>query len=213
MARITFSCDPVDMGRKLYLRGSVDIQPGITCLVGANGAGKTTFLRIIKERKKKGATVLNYSDLSDGRQNAMSRYGYLGQTDKLALAFMSSEGENIVNNFGNFVGRMGRAIRLNEECEKPKEVWILLDGIDSGLSIDRVIEVREFIEWFAKEEVPKAKGTEVYILIAVNAFEMCRDLQCLDVRNMKYMKFDDYETYKSFIMKSGKALRKRDRKE
>ena len=215
MAKIEFSCDPVDMGKKLYLRNSVDIQPGITCLVGANGSGKTTFLRIIKERGKRDRTitVIGYSDILDGRQTAMDRYMHSGKMEDLGRAWMSSEGENVFNNFGSFVGTMGRNLHFNDKMEKPRELWILLDGLDSGLSIDRVVEVRKFIEWFVNEEVPKAEGTEVYILIAANAFEMCRGLRCLDVRNMKNVEFNDYEEYKNFVVKSGEKLKKRDGRE
>lgn len=71
-------------GNKTVFSGvSMDVGPGITALIGENGAGKTTFLRtLITQLRPKAGRIL-YDDAVPGtaraRRNLRERIGYLPQ--------------------------------------------------------------------------------------------------------------------------------------
>jgi len=47
------------------------------------------------------------------------------------------------------------------------------------------------------------------IVISANEYELANGEQCFDVNLGKYLTFDDYESYKKFILKSRKLKDKR----
>jgi hypothetical protein len=89
----------------------------------------------------------------------------------------------------------------NDESEKEpvKERWILLDAIDSGLSVDNIVKLKE--ELF-KTILEYNEGNEIYIIVSANEYEMARQEQCFDVYNGKYITFNDYEEYRQFILET-----------
>ena len=94
-----------------------------------------------------------------------------------------------------------------EEQEESNERWILLDAIDSGLSIDNIVDVKEYL---FKTILENNFGKEIYILVVANEYEMARGEDCFDVHNGKYVKFTDYEDYRNFVLKSKEWKDKRD---
>ena len=104
-----------DKGQVLYRKANIEINPGITVLVGCNGSGKTTLITQLKNVLRKEKVVYtNFDNLSDGGEMARSWAGYTGNMSFLATAIMSSEGENIVMNIGNY------AIKIRKAVEKSK---------------------------------------------------------------------------------------------
>ena len=189
----------------LYSKSDISFEPGITVLVGCNGCGKTSLIKQIKiSLEKEDIPYVYYDNLSDGGSNARNRAGFYGNFDFLATSFCSSEGENIVLNMGNIASEMGALTRDNPEA---KELWFLLDAVDSGLSIDNVVDMKEQLFSFVIEY---NKGKDVYILITANAYEMCRGEKCFDTYAGQYIDFSSYEDYRNFILKSGKRKQKRE---
>ena len=160
--------DPYDEGFSTCRLRQVAIKPGFTVLVGCNGAGKTTLLRNIEsELKKENIPCHLFDNLHDGGANAKSKAALDDDWAFVATSTAASEGENINMNIGNLAkklkkfmvtGRISdRFTRLldafskasGDECKTPetKERWLLLDAIDSGFSIDNVIETKVFLEW------------------------------------------------------------------
>ena len=82
-----------------------------------------------------------------------------------------------------------------------KELWFLFDAIDSGLSIDNVIDIKESLIPLVIET---EKDKDIYFVISANAYEFARNENCFDVINGKYIKFKDYEEYRDFILKTKK---------
>ena len=210
MSRI-FKIEPFwhDEYYKIYNKDSVEIKPGITNLLSCNGGGKTTLLQQIKYQLVKDDSVIlfEYSEVSEGRSHAMDKYGFLEQFDKLSRNFMSSEGENVLNNFGEFCGKLGGKIN-NLDTDK-KEVWILLDGIDSGLSVNEIATFNSFFKMVCKDI--QEKGLTPYILIAGNNYELIGEFKesCLDAINLEYLTVNSYEEYRKIIFDSGKLKEKR----
>lgn len=211
--------DPYDNGWNTTRRKEIEFTPGITILVGCNGIGKTTLLRNIKEQlKKEKIPCYYYNNLKDGGDGSISNRAYHGDFTMVASMLMSSEGENITNNIGimfsklrNFKikGYNGKINPFDDEQQEvvTKERWILLDAIDSGYSIDNVIELKESLT-FVLEDAHK-NGYELYIVISANEYELAANMTCLDVAEGRYVTFSDYNDFRNFILHSREKKNKR----
>lgn len=218
--KFTLMKDYYDEGFDLYKKKTVTINSGVTVLVGCNGIGKTTLLHQIKTRlEKDNIPYIGFDNLKDGGHNSVSEAGFCGDFAFLVTAIQSSEGEKIVMNMGKLASRLGdfvkagkekntynalaevftRAASGNEKVEIPKERWILLDAVDSGLSVDNIVDIKEQL---FKTILEHNYGNEIYIVISANEYEMARGEQCFDVYNGRYVTFKDYEEYRDFILKS-----------
>lgn len=221
--------DPYDAGFSPTKPKEINIQPGLTVLVGCNGAGKTTLLLNIKDHcKDNGVPCLSYDNLHDGGSNAMSSLFYFGDYEGGADLFTSSEGEGIKINismksstYKEFIQKgyvNDRQYRLNRvfaesfgenivdviEC---KDRVFLFDAVDSGLSVDSVVEIRGLFDLILEDN--KDLGRNIYIVIAANEYELARNADCFDVNAGCYVKFSDYEEYRNFILKSRALKEKR----
>ena len=223
-----------DENEVLYKKKSIEIKPGVTVLTGCNGIGKTTLLHQIKSfLKKENIPCLMFDNLKDGGQNSISYHASLDDFAFAATAMCSSEGENILMNIGNLAARLNKFVRTGdsskndrydklskaieklvnkdsdkEEKEIPNERWILLDAIDSGFSVDNIVDLKEDL---FKTILEYNFGNEIYIIVSANEYELCRGEQCFDVYNGKYTTFKDYEDYRDFILKSREWKEKRNR--
>lgn len=220
--------DPYGEGFSTCRKREVEINPGVTVLVGCNGAGKTTLIKNIwDDLKKHEIPALSYDNLREGGIHSVGESMFYGDMSLAATAFCSSEGENITINLQKLAGKLrkfthtGRvedkisrlAAAFSGEEKKEitsKERWILLDAMDSGYSIDNVIEMKDFFDLVLEDG--KNAGVEVYIVISSNEFELAYGSNCLDVTTGKYVEFTSYEEYKRFILKTREKKNKRYKK-
>lgn len=218
--------DPYEENIRLYKKTTITLQSGLTVLVGCNGSGKTTLLKTLKyQLKKENIPVLSYDNLHDGGQNSISEAFYYGDSAFGAEAFCSSEGEIIILNMcktarimgdfirsngednGSRVDKMAKAFakakgeKLKEYKNESNEIWILLDAIDSGLSVDNIVDLKEYI---FKTVLEYNCGHDIYIVVSANEYEMCAGEKCFDVQCGKYVNIKSYEDYKQVILKSRK---------
>lgn len=190
----------------LYHRKNFTINPGLTVLVGCNGAGKTTMINHIKyELEKNEISVFQYDNVHDGGSNSISKAGFYGHMNTLANLLCSSEGEKISQNIGQAAGEIGGFIKKNSY---KREVWILFDAIDSGYSIDNIVETKRDLFETIIEDCDK-RNIEVYIVVSANSYEMACGEQCLDIWNGKYITFESYDEYKRYILKTRERKDKR----
>lgn len=195
--------------KSLYSKSSISFDPGLTVLVGPNGSGKSTLLRQLKRKLEEAGEVLVYFDnLRDGGRTSTANALYRNDFNFAASTFNASEGEVINQNLNLVVGRIGGAIRKVFGGEEEKRVFVLLDAIDSGLSVDNIVEMKDFL---TDTVFPDAedKGVEVYVIAAANEYELCRGSRCLDVKHMEYVVFGDYEEYRKFILGCSKKKKVR----
>lgn len=208
----------------IYKRKAIEIKPGVTVLIGCNGIGKTTLLHQIKDSLKRDKIpCILFDNLHDGGDRSIQDAFFYDDITFGATAMCSSEGENIVMNIGKLATRLGKFVkngkdtkvnpfesilkselRLDSERNEvkiPNERWILLDAIDSGLSVDNVVDIKEHL---FKTILEHNFGNEIYIVVSANEYEMARGEQCFDVYNGKYMQIKDYEDYRDFILQSKK---------
>lgn len=189
--------DAYGEGIKMYNKATIELVPGVTVLVGCNGAGKSTLLKqLYGIVQKENIPCVMFDNLKDGGSNARSKAGFYGDITFLATSMCSSKGENIALNMGNFAKMIESMFRNNPN---DNEYWIFADAVDSGFSIDNVVELKD--ELF-KLILDIHKDKEVYIVITANAYEMARGEQCFDVINGKYVSIKSYEKYRSVILKS-----------
>ena len=200
--------DYCDIGCNIYKYNELTLEPGVTVLVGCNGMGKTTLLHQLEASlKKEEIPVFKFDNLAEGGSRARSKFGFHQNFELLATALCSSEGENIVINMGQTAGAIGAFTR---EYKDSPELWILFDAIDSGLSVDNVVDIKEYL---FKTIFEHNKDKDVYIVVSANEYELARGENCLDVYSGKIMQFKDYEDYRSFILKSKAQKDKRKYKE
>lgn len=168
-------------------------EPGIYYIVGPNGSGKTSLLHQLKDYgENNGYEIISYSDTADGRGNSISKLAYHNQFSDVANLMMSSEGESIYYNFGFTVQSIGTTIRLN------KKAFILIDGIDSGMSIDKLREIRDVFDNIISKDII---GKDIYIFITANNFELVRgDVYRINPYNGKRVNFKTYNAFEKYII-------------
>jgi predicted ATP-dependent endonuclease of OLD family len=204
MRKFVIDKDYKCVGCDIYKKQSITINTGLTVLVGCNGMGKTTLINQLQDQlKKKSIPIISFDNLHEGDGHARSKAGFYNDWDFLAESLQSSEGENIILNLGKLALQIGRFVKNNKGIP---EFWIFLDAIDSGLSVDNVVDVKEYLFKTIFEDNP---NTNVYIIVSANEYELARDENCFDVYNGKYIKFKDYEEYRDFILNTRKEKDKR----
>jgi len=178
-------------------------EPGIYYIVGPNGSGKTTLLHQLKGYAEKNKyKILSYSDITDGRSNGVDRAAYKGNYDDLATLMMSSEGESIYYNFSLFISSVGKAIR------EDNNIFVLIDGIDSGMSIDKLREIRCFFDDILDKDIYEncksfynKKFKQIYVFVTANNFELVRgDVYRINPYNGKRVNFKSYNAFEKYII-------------
>lgn len=205
MIEYTLHKDPYDAGTMFTGKLTRTIKPRLTILVGCNGSGKTTTLWAIKEKyvDDPDFKVFSWDGLTD-KSIMKQRSLDMGNIDALSMLAFSSEGEEINGNVGLIANQIGNYVRngLN------KDVILLLDGADSGLSVDNIIDLKRFLKELLIPDIENA-GHKCYVIIPANEYELVNGEECIDVRSGKVVKFTDYEEYRKFILKSRELKDKR----
>ena len=190
----------------IYNKKNIEFEEGLTVLVGCNGSGKSTLLYQIKDLCEESNIPCYYFDnLTEGGSNAREKAGFYGDVDFLAKSLCSSEGENINLNITNCASKIGNFVRKNKNSKK---LFILMDAVDSGLSVDYVIELKEDLFKVILQDT-LIKGIETYIIVSANEYEMTRNEKCFLIPDMKYKTFKDYDEYRDFVIESRNKKNKR----
>lgn len=210
--------DPYGEGFDTCKPEQITIHSGLTVLVGCNGAGKSTLLRNIEDELKKNKIPYHsFDNLNDGGSRARENAAFEEDFAFLATSASSSEGENITMNIDTLLSKLKEFMRTGrvesrttklidalsgEEYKVPetKERWLLLDAIDSGYSIDNVVEVKNVLKLIINNF--KLNGYNLFIVTSANEYELANGEDCFDVNVGEYVKFKDYEDFKEFILKS-----------
>ena len=208
---------PFNAGQKLYYRSKVQFNPGLTVLVGCNGSGKSTLLTSLKnelirlQRKtNKDILCIDYDDRGmDGSGGLVSKFAFFQRFDLVAQTMAESEGEKIMHGMCEKATHIGHLVHTRRKNgEKPfKELWILLDAVGSGLSIDGILSIKEDLVKVVIEDNP---DTDVYFIISTNEYEFAYEEDCLDVTTFNHVRFKTYEEYKKFILKTQEKKQKRE---
>lgn len=211
--------DPYDDGFNVCTRREITFNEGLTVLVGCNGYGKTTTLLNLKEMLRKDKIpYYMFDNLQDGGSHSLSSAIYYGNLDMACGLMCSSEGERITGNISQVAGGLKQFLEtgnhpmnrnpfaaLFDKDDEPittNKRFLLMDAVDSGSSIDNVIELKELFDVILDDS--KNQGLETYIVISCNEYELANGTPCMDVRNGNYINFKDYEDFKKFVLKTRK---------
>ena len=195
MRKIELIKDYYEDGINIFSKKIVTIIPGVTVLIGCNGYGKSTLFDFIKDSLYKDKIkFIHYNDRQEGGINKISSAIFDGNIAFASASYCSSEGERIILN----LGQLAQKIRSYVKGSKQDEYWILLDAVDSGLSIDNVIDLKNLFKAIIEDN----KESKVYIIVSANEYELVNGENCLDVYNCKYRQFKTYNAYRNFILKT-----------
>lgn len=195
-----------------------NINPGITMLIGPNGSGKTTVLsqlRSLFSTQNDLVKKWNKLEINDSIRDLYSSYLYdnvyeetftkstWGATehiDRVAKTFENSEGQNMYDYLYYKINEIGQAVTKAIKNNR-KGIFLLFDGLDSGLSLDVINIIRKSVLEFIIETEKKRSNLEVYIVCSANSYEFCNNYDCIDVTNQQHITFTNYEDYSKYFIK------------
>ena len=196
--------DAYGEGIKMYNKATIEIVSGVTVLVGCNGAGKSTLLKqLYRMVQKENIPCVMFDNLKDGGDRARMNAEFCGDMTFLGTSLCSSEGENIRLNMQRFSDMI---IKMFKNNPQDQEYWIFADAVDSGFSIDNIVELKENL---FEEILDIHKKKDVYIVVSANAYEMARGENCFEVVNGRYFPIKSYEKYRSVVLRSRDKKNKR----
>ena len=194
---------------KIHNKTKIELQPGLTVLVGCNGAGKSTLLHQIKDYCNKTETpCYSFDNFKQGGDRMNDKLGYYGDFQSLANNLCSSEGEQINNNLCHIASDLGIFIRTNVYAKNAKTVFILFDAVDSGFSVDNVIELKQDLFHTVLEDLQK-DNVEAYIIVSANEYELARKEKCFNVITCQYVNLRTYESFRRLVIKTKQQKLKR----
>ena len=173
----------------------ITFTPGITTLVGVNGAGKSSAIIELKQwLRKHDIPCFGYIQNDESRDVVSS----MGRSDRNMEVFLtyfnSSEGQKIIVTYANMIHKLKRFL---EEHKDDEIVFAVFDGIDSGLSINNVIDALDIFNLIIKDY------PNVAIVNTANNYEFLTGTRCVNIKTGKDKKFKTYDAFKKFIIKQG----------
>lgn len=198
-----------------------NINPGITMLIGPNGSGKTTALSQLRSLFSTEDDLVkkwNKLEINDSIRDLYSSYlydnvyeetftkstwGATDHIDRVAQTFENSEGQNMYDYLYYKINEIGQAVTKAIKNNK-KGILLLFDGLDSGLSLDVINEIRKSVLEFIIKTEKKRSNLEVYIICSANSYEFCNNYDCIDVTNQKHITFTNYTDYEKYFVKEDK---------
>lgn len=195
-----------------------NINPGVTMLIGPNGSGKTTALSQLRSLFSTEDDLVkkwNKLEINDSIRDLYSSYlydnvyeetftkstwGATDHIDRVAQTFENSEGQNMYDYLYYKINEIGQAVTKAIKNNK-KGIFLLFDGLDSGLSLDVINTIRKSVLEFIIETEKKRSNLEVYIICSANSYEFCNNYDCIDVTNQKHTTFTNYTDYEKYFVK------------
>lgn len=202
----------------LYKSNKLVLQANkVYCLVGCNGLGKSTILHqmiydhhnslnktafdidsIINPYSLMGNLKKDKEDYKEfyillNSQTYPTRYQVEDNDAYSIFGKFKSKGENTIHNLSPSLKSIFNVVKTL----KDKEVYILLDDLDVGVSIDVLIELSQVINRL--ELLLKDLNINYYIVITANSYELAKRFKCIDTITMEEVSFKSYEDYLKYV--------------
>ena len=184
---------------KCYNVKDIEINSGVTVLTGPNGSGKTyactQICDYLDEQKKK---YINVNVYEEGKHKADS-FILSGDMQSLAKHIVSSEGQRVFDTLVDInVPKIGDYVRQLVD-DNIKEGYILIDGCDSGVSIDLMLTYRSLFRLILDD--CKESNIDIHIIITSNSYELVYDYDCIWIPTMEHYRrggeADGYNLWRS----------------
>lgn len=211
--------------------GSIDIEFGhVYAFVGCNGLGKSTLIRqichdsdtsldnfahnLMDDYNGRSIFARFFSDpgkepetfyLPIDRSSSARGFGDDALLAEVASNFMST-GEALAHDLGPCLA----IVRKELPRLRGKEVYILLDDLDVGVSLDVIEDERRVINQMARDL--EANGTRYAICVAANNYELAKGLECISCADLSPVSFSTYGEYRDFVLSARRWKDARDRK-
>lgn len=165
----------------------------INTLVGKNGDGKTSMIIEMEDwLKNHNIPVFKYTQEDEGKRIMTSAGFYNSSFETFAAYFNSSEGQKIIVTCGDMIKKIQKFLIEHKEDEIK---FVLFDGLDSGLSIDNIIAIREIFDLIIKD------FPNTVIVNTTNNYEFTIGTRCINVKSGKDKTFKTYSSFVKFITK------------
>lgn len=200
-------------GERKSIPVTYDFNTGVTMLIGPNGAGKSTLLRQLNSLfKEHNWTKINSNDKIRDKyfvyyydnvyEEKFAKDSWIqdnSKIERIATTFQNSEGQDMQDYLFYKVPEIGRTVRYAKE-NNYNGIFILLDGLDSGLSLDNLEQIRtQLLDFIINTD--NRDGFEVYIICSANSFEFCNNYDCIDVTNQEHYIFNEYWEFRNHFIK------------
>ena len=225
--------DPFCEGEFLFEKDELTLTHKVTVLAGPNGHGKTTLIRMLKESLTKASAFsfannarsrsasrafasifsqkeleneasigfISYDSHNDDYGNAISSALLNQNIAQVALRKESSEGENNLISLGLL---FNNAQDIVTEHPNIKQLILFIDGIDSGLSVDKINFIIETLPIKIKQIEDLRPEIEIALILTTNNYEFIRNLPTIDPITFEKLDYHDYEEFRVDMIEKAK---------
>ena len=222
--------DPYYEEEYLFEKDQLTLSDQVTVFVGPNGYGKTTLVTMIKEALERDGAIsfgnnaysrglerafklavtdestknntsigfISYDSHADDHTNSISASLVNNNMRQLLLRRESSEGEN---NLISLADLFDNAQAIANEHPDLEHLIIFVDGIDSGLSVDKIDFIIRNLDLKIKQVENQNPDLNVALVFTANHYEMTRNLPTIDPITFKKINYHDYEEFRSDMIK------------
>lgn len=171
----------------------IEIETGVTVLIGPNGIGKTYSLQSLQEwLEQNDKDVLNIDIYSEGHSYADELLNS-GSMRNLAKRVVASEGQRVYDILiDKYAPKLGDFVKTISQ--RNKEGYILIDGCDSGVSIDLMLSIRYLFNFVLND--CKNSNINIYVIITSNSFELVYDYNSIWLPDFSKYKYNETEYFK-----------------
>ena len=225
--------DPYYEEEYLFEKDRLTLTDQVTVFVGPNGYGKTTLVNMLKEALERDGAVsfsnnpharsiarafelvkadesaknrasigfISYDSHADDHTNSISASLVNNNMQQLLLRRESSEGEN---NLISLADLFDNAQAVANENPNREHLIIFVDGIDSGLSVDKIDFIVRSLDLKIKQVESQNPDLNVALVFTANHYEMVRNLPTVDPITFETVNYNDYKEFRSDMIKKAK---------
>lgn len=222
--------DPYYEEEYLFENDHLTLTDQVTVFVGPNGYGKTTLVTMLKEALERDGAVsfsnnpharsiarafelvkadesaknrasigfISYDSHADDHTNSISASLVNNNMQQLLLRRESSEGENNLISLADLFDNAQAVANENPDLE---HLIIFVDGIDSGLSVDKIDFIVRNLDLKIKQVESQNPDLNVALVFTANHYEMVRNLPTIDPITFETINYSDYEEFRSDMIK------------